>query len=128
MCISKFAIEGFTEGLTKEVHPDWGIRFLIVEPGAVKTQFLSNMITTSDHPAYSNPACPTNQLRTFFKAPQTSSSDSIARAILEASQREKIPLRLPLGPDSWSMIMEKVANMRSELQAVESMSLGVQMS
>lgn len=30
---SKFAVEGFTESFAKEMHPDWNINFLIIEPG-----------------------------------------------------------------------------------------------
>jgi NAD(P)-dependent dehydrogenase (short-subunit alcohol dehydrogenase family) len=30
---SKFAVEGFTESFAKEMHSDWNINFLIIEPG-----------------------------------------------------------------------------------------------
>ncbi|KAJ1328001.1 3-oxoacyl-[acyl-carrier protein] reductase [Microdochium nivale] len=37
-CASKFALEGMTESLAKEIEP-WGIRVLLVVPGAFKTPF-----------------------------------------------------------------------------------------
>jgi NAD(P)-dependent dehydrogenase (short-subunit alcohol dehydrogenase family) len=35
-CASKWAVEGFTESLSHEVKPEWGIRFTIVEPGGFR--------------------------------------------------------------------------------------------
>lgn len=32
-CASKWAVEGFTEAVSKEVKPEWGIKFTLVEPG-----------------------------------------------------------------------------------------------
>lgn len=33
---SKWAVEGFTESLSKEVKPEWGIKFTCVEPGGFR--------------------------------------------------------------------------------------------
>lgn len=35
-CASKWAVEGFTETLSKEMKPEWGIRFTCVEPGGFR--------------------------------------------------------------------------------------------
>jgi NAD(P)-dependent dehydrogenase (short-subunit alcohol dehydrogenase family) len=35
---SKFALEGFTKSVSKEVDPAWNIGFAIIEPGSVKTK------------------------------------------------------------------------------------------
>lgn len=45
---SKFAIEGFSEGLTYELTP-LGIGIKLVEPGAVKTAFFSHSSDRGDH-------------------------------------------------------------------------------
>jgi NAD(P)-dependent dehydrogenase (short-subunit alcohol dehydrogenase family) len=37
---SKFALEGWSEGLSREVDPGWGVRLCILEPGGVRTEFL----------------------------------------------------------------------------------------
>lgn len=39
-CASKWAVEGFTETLSKEVKPEWGIKFTCVEPGGFRYGFL----------------------------------------------------------------------------------------
>lgn len=35
-CASKFAVEGFTESVSKEVKPEWGIKFTCLEPGGFR--------------------------------------------------------------------------------------------
>lgn len=40
-CASKHALEGFTESVAQEMHPDWKIRFTIVCPGGFKTGWYS---------------------------------------------------------------------------------------
>lgn len=36
-CSSKWAGEGFTEAVSQEVQPDWGIKFTCIEPGGFRT-------------------------------------------------------------------------------------------
>jgi NAD(P)-dependent dehydrogenase (short-subunit alcohol dehydrogenase family) len=36
-CASKWAVEGFTEAISQEVKPEWGIKFTCVEPGGFRT-------------------------------------------------------------------------------------------
>ncbi len=35
-CASKWAVEGFTEAVSKEVKPEWNIKFNLVEPGGFR--------------------------------------------------------------------------------------------
>lgn len=39
-CASKWAVEGFTESLSHEVKPEWGIKFTLVEPGGFRYDYL----------------------------------------------------------------------------------------
>ncbi|KAH8803475.1 hypothetical protein F5884DRAFT_683167, partial [Xylogone sp. PMI_703] len=123
---SKFAIEGFTEGLAKEVHPDWNIRFLIIEPGGIKSDFLANMDGGARHPAYTDPSCPTNQLRVFFDMPEIKAGfahpDRVAEIIFEASTISGLPLRLPIGGDAWGAIKNKVDDLQEDLERVKDLS------
>lgn len=36
-CSSKFAVEGFTEALNKELQPEWNIKLTCIEPGPFRT-------------------------------------------------------------------------------------------
>ena len=52
-CASKWAVEGFTESLSHEVKPEWGIKFMLVEPGGFRyVVFL--FIHHLHHPPLSN--------------------------------------------------------------------------
>jgi NAD(P)-dependent dehydrogenase (short-subunit alcohol dehydrogenase family) len=52
-CASKWAVEGFTEAVSKEVKPEWGIKFTLVEPGGFRTDWAGRSMTFAKrHPAY----------------------------------------------------------------------------
>ena len=38
-CSSKFAVEGFTEALSKELKPEWNIKLTCIEPGPFRTDW-----------------------------------------------------------------------------------------
>jgi hypothetical protein len=77
------------------------------------------------HPAYTDPSCPTNQLRAYFSAINSANPDRVANVIIEASSRSDSSLRLPLGADAWEMIKTKVENLRKELDTVKVQSFSV---
>ena len=45
-CAAKFAVEGYTEGLASYITPLFGIKFTILEPGGIATEFASNAYKT----------------------------------------------------------------------------------
>jgi short-subunit dehydrogenase len=124
MQCSKFALEGFTEGFAKEMHPDWNIRFLIAEPGGVKTKYADKSLSHSQrHPAYTDPGCPYNQLLAYLSLPNAGSnwaeSDTVVRVLYEVIMHEEtrpLPTRLPLGSDSWGMIKADVEATKKSLE------------
>jgi NAD(P)-dependent dehydrogenase (short-subunit alcohol dehydrogenase family) len=55
-CASKWAVEGFTEALSKELKPEWNIKLTCVEPGGFRTawaggsmEFAENKCAAYDH-------------------------------------------------------------------------------
>ena len=125
---SKFAIEGFIEAISKEVHPEWNIRILIAEPGAIKsTAFNSNILAQRKvHSAYSDPDCPTNKTRQWLADPNLEEdftpADEMARALLEAVGNEQTALRLPLGQDAWNAIYKDVSERVETLKECQNLS------
>ncbi len=43
-CATKFAVEGFIEGLASYVGPAFGLNFTVVEPGGIASEFVNNVM------------------------------------------------------------------------------------
>ncbi|CAD6449040.1 fb12f6b1-eaa6-45ef-a4dc-5dc766683557 [Sclerotinia trifoliorum] len=129
---SKFALEGFTESLSHEIPPSWNIRFLIIQPGGVKTNYgTSSLVKIPAHPAYNDPSFGTRKLEAFFDNPAfgdyMADVDVVAGIILEAVRKERrgeVGLRVPVGPDSWSLIKGKYEGELVGLEKVKELSWG----
>lgn len=61
---SKFALEGFTESVAKEIGQMAGVNFLIAEPNGMKTKFAESALETiiDRHPVYDKSDNPLNFL------------------------------------------------------------------
>lgn len=82
------------------------------------------------HSAYSNPNYPTNALMAYMLDEKNrenwSEPDAIAAAMYHiVSRGERIPLRVPMGPDAWGMIKADVENISKELDELKELSIGV---
>lgn len=53
-CASKWAVEGFTETISQEVKPEWGIKFTCIEPGGFRTDWAGRSMAFGEekNPAY----------------------------------------------------------------------------
>ncbi|KAK3934082.1 hypothetical protein QBC46DRAFT_400695 [Diplogelasinospora grovesii] len=125
----KFAVEGFTESVAREMHPDWNINFCIVEPSGVKTNFEGHSkARTAPHPAYAADDMPARKLEGYVKIGiktgiQMIEPSQIADAIyMIASRGDKVPLRLPLGGVAWKMAKAKAEAFLGELEGVREIS------
>lgn len=125
---SKFAIEGFIEALSKELDPKWNIRILIAEPGAIKgTAFNTSILSKRDiHPAYQDPDCPTNIVRKWLAQPDLeddfSPASDMAATLVNALIGGGLPLRVPLGSDSWEGIRKDIDAKAKELDDWQAVS------
>ena len=122
---AKFAVEGFTESVSKEMRPEWNVHFCLIEPGGVKTDYLHrSMVTVEPHPAYAAPDTPTRLIERYMQDPEASKNwaevDSVAKAMYDiVASGKEIPLRVPLGPDAWGMLKlenDKAGQMLDEWQ------------
>ena len=119
---AKFALEGLSEALADEVGPH-GIRTLIVEPGAFRTELMSGRFHRSrEIDAYANTV---GQARAYLdRAHGTQPGDPrrAATAIIAALDASDPPLRLALGADAVDAIRAKHERLRADLDEWESVS------
>src|SRR3954447_19926882 len=108
-CATKFALEGLTETLSQEV--DFGVRFLIVEPGAFRTGLFNPdaAYLSEPRPEYAATVGPTRDYVTSGDGSQPGDPAKAARAILAAldSPTPTPPLRLVLGTDAIDGVRER---------------------
>jgi NAD(P)-dependent dehydrogenase (short-subunit alcohol dehydrogenase family) len=119
-CATKFALEGLSETLQAEVEP-FGIRVLIVEPGAFRTGlFRPDAAYLSDEmPEYADTVGPTRAYVRDGHLEQPGDPVKAAAAIVAALDADEPPLRLVLGEDAIGNIRSRLASVSDELDAWE---------
>ena len=116
---TKFALEGLSESLAAEVSP-FGIRVLIVEPGAFRTSFSGGGLLESEPmDAYAETVGATREMIKGMDGQQPGDPAKAAEAILAALAAEEAPLRLPLGADAVDGILQHGEGVLDELRAWE---------
>jgi NAD(P)-dependent dehydrogenase (short-subunit alcohol dehydrogenase family) len=115
-CATKFALEGLTETLQEEVAP-FGIRTLIVEPGAFRTGLFRKDAAyfSADMPEYEETVGPTRAYVRGEHLKQPGDPVLAARAILTALDSDDPPLRLVLGSDAIGNIRNRLERLEGEL-------------
>ncbi|MGF7236910.1 MAG: oxidoreductase [Frankia sp.] len=115
---TKFALEGLSEALAAEVAP-WGIKVLVVEPGAFRTGLFGGVSASAATAVYSDTVGPTRRMIETGNGAQPGDPAKAAAAILTALEAERVPLRLPLGADAVDAIMSHLDGVRAEITAWE---------
>ncbi|PHH86802.1 hypothetical protein CDD83_9739 [Cordyceps sp. RAO-2017] len=124
----KFAIEGWTESVAREMHPDWNIHFCLVEPSGVKTNFEGGSKKYMEpHEAYTASDMPARKLEALVKKALQSGAGiepvTIAETLFKvASRGERVPLHLPIGRVAVSLIRSTLERRLGELKDVEELS------
>lgn len=110
---SKFAVEGFSEGLAKEIAT-FGVKVTIVEPGPYATDWDgSSSIRATPSPAYQHLAA---QMAALSAATPQGDPATTAQAILELVDTAEPPLRLFLGDTPLPIAQETYAERLAEWQ------------
>jgi NAD(P)-dependent dehydrogenase (short-subunit alcohol dehydrogenase family) len=119
---AKFALEGISEALADEVGPH-GIRTLVVEPGAFRTEFMGSRFHRSrELDAYTETV---GRARAYFESAdgtQPGDPHKAATAIIAALAAPDPPLRLALGADAVDAIRAKDERLRADLDGWEAVS------
>ncbi|MER5582894.1 oxidoreductase [Streptomyces asoensis] len=122
---TKAALEQLSEGLADEVAP-FGIKVLIVEPGAFRTGLFGKGAAyfSAENPAYAEKVGATRRLVQGGDGSQPGDPAKAAAAILLALDADDTPLRLALGGDAVDFLTAHLDSVRAELAAWEKVSRG----
>jgi short-subunit dehydrogenase len=123
-CGSKFALEGISEVLAKEVKP-FNVAVTAVAPGSFRTDWAGrSMIRTdrsiSDYDALFDPI---RRAREEKSGRQSGDPRKAAAAVLALVEAEDPPVHLLLGADALTLVRDKLKSMSSEIDAWEDLTL-----
>lgn len=124
-CATKFAVEGFSESLAKEVGP-FGIHVTIVEPGPFRTDFLTPRSLRLGQKCIADYD---DRRSALFAAVeerngrQPGDPAKLAEAIVSLAQTDSPPLRFLAGSVAVNAVDAKLFGMRNELERWRELSL-----
>lgn len=122
-CAAKHALEAVSESLAAEVAP-FGLRVLIVEPGAFRTALFGAAFRTMPAlPAYAPSVGPTRAYVAEQAGVQAGDPAKAAKAIADAVAAGAPTLRLPLGADAVKGIRDKLAQVAADVERTESIAV-----
>jgi NAD(P)-dependent dehydrogenase (short-subunit alcohol dehydrogenase family) len=121
---SKFALEGISESLDKEVR-DLGIRVTAVAPGAFRTDWAGRSLvrTARTIPDYDAIFDPLRKRRQEYSGKQPGDPAKAARAMLTIIASDNPPAHLLLGADAVRLVGEKLDTLKAEIDAWKALSL-----
>ncbi|WP_067282188.1 oxidoreductase [Streptomyces jeddahensis] len=115
---TKFALEGMSEGLADEVR-EFGIKVLIVEPGAFRTSLFHAGTASQELGDYAATVGATRRMVAEGNGTQPGDPAKAAALILAALDADETPLRLPLGDDSVTAVLGHLDQVRTDIAAWE---------
>jgi NAD(P)-dependent dehydrogenase (short-subunit alcohol dehydrogenase family) len=122
-CGSKFALEGISESLGKELA-SFGIHVTSLAPGQFRTNWAGRSMdrtprSISDYDAVMDPIRAARQAKS---GNQPGDPDKAARALLRLLESDQPPTRLFLGADALSLVSQKLGQMKTEMAAWDALS------
>lgn len=122
---TKFAVEGLSESLSKEVGP-LGIKVIIVEPGPFRTDWAGRSLKTPRKPvdAYADTALARRRQIQGISGSQAGDPVRASEAIIATVEKKDAPLRLPLGGVAYDAIAAEIAALRKEHESIEAVARG----
>lgn len=122
-CGSKFALEGISEALGKEVA-SFGIHVTALAPGQFRTDWAGRSMdrTPRSIADYDTIMDPIRSARHAKSGNQPGDPDKAAQAVLRLVEAENPPTRLFLGDDALGLVEQKLEQMKAEINAWESVS------
>lgn len=120
---TKFAVEGMSDALRKEVAP-LGIRVTIVEPGAFRTDFAGRSLhgAKASIADYASTAGPRRKENDRTHGTQPGDPNRAAHVLIQAVAKAQLPARLLLGSDAVKIVCAELDTQREEIDAWKDIS------
>ena len=122
-CGSKFALEGISEVLGKELKP-FGVRVTAVAPGGFRTDWAGRSMQRSPRSIadYDTMFDPIREARQARSGKQLGDPAKAGKAILALVELPEPPAHLLLGSDALGLVREKLATMAADIRTWESLT------
>jgi NAD(P)-dependent dehydrogenase (short-subunit alcohol dehydrogenase family) len=121
---TKFAVEGITESLARELAPH-NIKATAIEPGAFRTDFAGrSSLQKPASEAYKQTAGMIQGILAKANGNQPGDPRKVAQAIVKVVDEQRPPVHLLLGPDALQAFKAKSDAHRSEVAQWEALTLG----
>ncbi|RDK08624.1 oxidoreductase [Cupriavidus lacunae] len=119
-CGSKFALEGISESLAREVGP-LGIKVTSVAPGSFRTDWAGRSMVRSEHTIedYDPIFGPIRRARQAKSGRQAGDPAKAAAVLLQLVGNDDPPVNLLLGNDAYDLVMKRLSALSETFQAWE---------
>lgn len=121
---SKFAVEGFMEGLTQELKP-FGIYCTLIEPGFFKTDFLdSSSLKYGDKslPEYAETLAKFKEWHDNMNHEQVGDPTKLGEVLIQLSTLQEPPVRFAAGSDAVNVVIEKANDLKANAEKYQTLS------
>ncbi len=121
---TKFAVEGLSDALAKEVEP-LGIRVTAIEPGPFRTDWAGRSLRQAKHPiaAYADTAAARRAQITSYSGKQAGDPVRAADAIIKVVESDDPPHNLILGKNGLDRVRAKLAALMQSIDDWEDVTL-----
>ena len=122
---TKFAVEGLSEALAKEVEP-LGLHVTVVEPGPFRTDWAGRSLKTPRNAieAYAKTAGARRAQISGYSGKQAGDPARAAQAIIRVVESPAPPMNLVLGKDGLKRVREKLDKFTESLRQWEATTVG----
>ena len=122
---TKFAVEGLSEALAKEVEP-LGIRVTVIEPGPFRTDWAGRSLKQVRNPidAYAKTSGARRAQISGYSGRQAGDPARAAQAIIRIVESPAPPMNLVLGKDGLNRVRGKLEKFSESLRQWETVTVG----
>lgn len=121
-CASKWAVEGYTEALSKELKPEWNIHLTCIEPGGFRTDWAGRSMDFGENKKEEYDHLDAKKSMGERNGTQAGDPKKGAKAMYELAVMQDPPLRCVIGTDAYSGIKDKLETYKENVEKFKDLS------